>query len=135
MPYPTVLPIAQIAAHIQNSVTEINNGLYSYNLTSGQAIWMPQEIRLEFIAIDQFQALAVVSQEGGTSTSAQTGTDTSVTTGNTSDISNQMTTHGETSNTTDGDQSEYVGYDPTAAIVSGNYNTPTLGLQAQPFPV
>lgn len=151
MPYPTILTQAQLAAHIQTTLTNINNGLYAYNQTSGQAVWMPTEIKFDNIVIDQFQALSVITNEGGTSTMAQTGTDSTVQTGTesmvqtgtdtsttastTTDTTTQTTTHGESSSTTDADQTEYVGYDPSVSLAGGDSNSPTIGRQSQPFPL
>ena len=138
MPYPTVLPTANEQAHIYQHLVNINNALFQFNQTTGFACPMPTEIEFQYIAIDQFQALAVQTVEGGTNTELQTGTDTQQTNGTTSDTSNQTTTHGETVNTTDGESTEYIGYDPTVALSSpGDYTAswPTVGLQAQPFPL
>lgn len=140
--YPTVLTQAQVGDHVQNTILNINNGLYSLNI-QGITAFMPSEIKFEAIVIDQFQALPVVTQEGGTNTELQTGTDTAVTSATTNDAppsgkNSQTTTHGETVNTTDGDQTELQGYDPTAALQTGHPTSTTnafLGYQSQPFPI
>lgn len=142
MPYPTIVRQTDMQAHIKNTLANINSGLYAYNKLSGQALWMPNEIKFDLLAIDTFQALPVVTNEGGTNTGVQTGTDTSVTAATTNDAppsgqSSQVTTHGETSNTTDADQTELQGYDSTATLQTGIISGSTngyLGAQPQPFP-
>jgi hypothetical protein len=142
MPYPQVLPQANISQHIQDTILNINNGLYALQ-QQGITVWMPEEIKFDFIAIDQFQALPVITDEGGTNTVLTTGTDVAVTEGTVTDAPpgdpgwSQQTVHDEAVNTTDSDQTQLAGYDPTAALASGsgsNPNSPSLGLQSFPYP-
>lgn len=121
MPYPTVILQAGLANHIQTTIANVNTGLYNWNMQSGQQVKMPPEIKFDCIVIDQFQALPVVSNDGGTNTTLQTGTDTAVTSGTTTDAPpmsgySQVTTHGETVNTSSTDTTNLTGYDPTAVL-------------------
>lgn len=122
--YPPVLPQANVNQHILNTLLNINNALYQFNYMTGFGTPFPEEgIKFDMLVVDQFQELPVVTQGATTTT----------------DNSTQTTTHGETANTTDGDQTELIGYDPSLPALSlpGDYTTiwPTVGRQAQPFPL
>lgn len=134
MPYPTVLPNANEQDFIFNRLLAINNAIYQYNVLSGQAFPMPPEIEVQYIAIEQFQALAVQTLEGGTNTELQSGTDTQTTTGTTTDTSAQTTTHGETVNTQDGEETNYGFYLTDSESLTGFARySPDSG--SYPFPL
>lgn len=124
--YPTILTQDQLGPHIFNTWLNINNHIGKLRAL-GIQVWMPDFIDFDCNLIDKFQALPVVTLEGGTNNELQTGTDTAVTVATTDDTTNQTTTHGETVQTTDNGQNLYCAGDLTM-VPTPNYINPPISL-------